>query len=312
MRTIQSEFEDYKNRASLPVGAIVLFPKLPVPADFLPCDGRKFDKDLMSDLYAYLGTDTTPDYTKKYVKMISDELSPLQTVAWMIPEHTHNFSGSGNTSPVTLNKRINTSSAGNHHHSITTNGDSNTSNGSISASRGSSASYTRYTGDSGVHYHYMDVNFGNHTHSFSVSGVSAGIKEAISKGDSLEVDHVGGVYAIKCIGRIDDAQQIAAKDVIAKVNDLSNKVVNPNLFDNADFTVSQRGNLRQMFHTCILPTVGSYVALRIQAEHRNIRFKPTLANHTAIICTLSITMPPHIVTSFNAWNLKHQANYMAI
>ncbi|GAL07965.1 phage tail fibers [Photobacterium aphoticum] len=89
MRTIQSEFEDYKTRASLPVGAIVLFPKLPVPADFLPCDGRKFDKTLFADLYNYLGTDTTPVYTAKYVKMISDTLSPLQTVPWQIPDHSH-------------------------------------------------------------------------------------------------------------------------------------------------------------------------------------------------------------------------------
>lgn len=75
---------------------------------------------------------------------------------------------------------------------------------------------------------------------FSGNKVSSGIREAINKGQSLEVNHIGGIYAIKCTGRIDDAQQIAAKNVIATVNDLTTSIVNPNILINGGMQLWQR------------------------------------------------------------------------
>ncbi|GAL07962.1 hypothetical protein JCM19237_342 [Photobacterium aphoticum] len=190
------------------------FTKLPLPKGYLQCDGREFDPILYPELHTHLGVNTTPNMTDKYLKGIGEGISPLTTVPWMIPEHSHNVSSSlGSTR---LQRSFNTGGGGTHNHrlwSYDSDGEGKAGGlGTWSAKsgvgtalnsggfpgqqymNGDSAGH-KIVEDSGNHSHSINVDFGSHGHSLSVT--ASGIKEALNKGNTLDVDHVTVVFGIQ-------------------------------------------------------------------------------------------------------------------
>ncbi|MGF1787082.1 phage tail protein [Photobacterium swingsii] len=185
-----------------PVGTIAVFPKEPISAGYLKCDGTKYDKNVYRALFAYLGTDVTPNYTARYLKGTSSSLAAGVAAGWMIPEHTHN---------VAINHSHGASFRGNqlpnHNHSgnVGTGGNSfehDQGNGRLPAT-----SWSRTTGSAsaGTPSGSVTVNTHNETK------ISTGIRESFRKGSGLDVDHVGVIFAIKA-GEVNEITEVVGSN----------------------------------------------------------------------------------------------------
>lgn len=144
--------------------------------------------------YGYNGTWVQIESDTSLVSVVgssqlTNTITGSNTKSVPLPAHGHNASSSG----ITLNKRFNTNTTGNHAHSGNTNttgnhhhtwtprreagggtgsADSRNANSGYSAPNNTSSSgnhsHSFSTNTTGNHAHYTDVNFGSHSHTVTV------------------------------------------------------------------------------------------------------------------------------------------------
>lgn len=203
---------DVKNLGAVPIGSVLIFLKDLVPAGYLVLDGTRFDKLTYPDLFAYLGTDILPNFKDRIPKMTGTDLQVLQTKGWVMPTHNHTFNGT--TSTFDYGTRSGgTDAQGLHHHDILWRiggGGATAFTNASSSSEGWSSSWGNKMSDAGVHSHNVSVNIGAHNHTFS------GTTNNYGSGTSVEVDHIGVVYAIKAAGIVADEGLAQLDGVIQK------------------------------------------------------------------------------------------------
>lgn len=192
---VNSNIESY---GALPVGSVVATAINKAPAGFLKLDGTKFNTATYAALFAYLGTDTLPDWRNRYLKgaLIDNEVGVFK--GWGIPahngtarangghNHTGNTAGSGGHSHTGV-----TAHNGDHAHSGTTKGAGNHTHKVRYNNGFDGGGYTNrlvrggdrggYNGEdsiyeairpSGDHTHSFDTNTtGNHNHQFTTNEV---------------------------------------------------------------------------------------------------------------------------------------------
>ncbi len=179
----------------IPVGGILAFTKIPsAESGYLPCTGFPYSKLEYPDLFDHLQVEETPNFTDRYLKMIGDELSPLQTVAWKIPEHTHETDIAHNHSASFKGNAL-----PNHAHGysmVNTSAHKDSSKDTRPTDPDvllvSSKSLNTSGASAGTPSGEVKINALG-----STKKVSSGIREALNKGSRVEVDHVGVVYCIK-------------------------------------------------------------------------------------------------------------------
>ncbi len=180
----------------IPIGGILAFTKMPsASSGFLPCTGFPYSKLEYPDLFRHLQVEETPDFTDRYLKMIGDDLSPLQTVAWQIPDHNHS------TAPHSHEFVGDELPEHNHtqRYSDDYKGTSYFGSGSSSTGNKSTESVSAGTPSGTISSENL-ITLGVRG-SFG-SGENS---RAVNFGASVEVDHVGVVYCIKAANGFSDA-----------------------------------------------------------------------------------------------------------
>lgn len=203
--------------SGMPVGTIAAFVSKTLPNGFLFCDGSVFDQLTYPDLYKILGSNILPDLRDKYLKGLADiALSPLTTVPWMIPEHTHSTDishGHGASSSF----RGNALPAHNHQVSV---GSGGSNGGSMNWYVGDNGGGTRTANTTGKSAGTPSGSVSTTVNNFTGSKISTGIREAFNKGSKLDVDHVTVVYAIKAAGYVTNEGLMAVEGMQAQIDDV--------------------------------------------------------------------------------------------
>lgn len=207
--------------SGLPVGAIATFISTTLPNGFLLCDGSVFDRLTYPDLYKALGdSNVLPNLMGRYLKGHSTLAAPLTNGPWMLPDHTHDVTGS--TEPFDYGAKTSSSFDYGTKTTSSSGARNTTFNTPVGAytyvERGNTLPVAgRMYGGSGnttvsiaidaAHTHTLEIGSHTHTtpigsHSHLLSAVTLGIREAFNKGDKVDVDHVTVVYAIKAAGYV--------------------------------------------------------------------------------------------------------------
>ncbi len=228
----------------IPVGGILAFTKIPPSSSgFLPCNKFKFSKLEYPDLFEHLQSEETPDFTDRYLKMIGNDLSPLQTVAWQIPDHSHqvdishNHSASfrGNALPhhghntVRAHSSYTKAAAPSH----------NLEHASLMSGFVAGAPLNRtHVASSGA---VAGASAGTPSGAVTVNALGAtnritsGIHEAMNMGNRVEVDHVGVVYCIKASNGMSPRGLAELEQVKADINEVESKVDELTILPNKAF-----------------------------------------------------------------------------
>ncbi len=189
---------DVKDLGAVPVGTIMMFGHKAIPAGYIDlCVANPtFSLAEFPELAKLYPTGVLPSYLNRYPKGY-----PINTVstkgAWMIPEHTHNtdishaHSASSTFTGVALPP---------HSHTYSRMRIANVND--HSAAQGTwlqaNVDYTTSSVSAGTPTGTVATSVSTHNE----TKVSTGIREAISKGSSLDVDHTGTTFAIKAAGAV--------------------------------------------------------------------------------------------------------------
>lgn len=222
------------NGDSIPIGAIMAFAKTPpVSSGYLPCNKFPFSKIEYPDLFELLQAEETPDFTDRYLKMVGNDLSPLQTVAWQLPDHSHEMDISHGHDASFLGNRL-----PNHGHTSTRSfspyagpaaPSNNTDKSSLVNGYKAGSPLQRqlqYNVSGGIN----SASAGTPSGSVDVNPLSAtnritsGMRESFKIGESVEVDHVGVVYCIKATNGVNPKGLLEVGQIKEDIDSLNTEV----------------------------------------------------------------------------------------
>lgn len=250
-----------------PIGSVVLSPLGKALAGYLPMDGSKFNTATYPELFAYLGTDTLPDWRNRYVKMAETIDKVGLKGAWGLPAlsgstgnaggHTHGITvASGGSHAHTGTAQ----SAGAHSHGIYVGSGSGGAYVINQAQHGSALATDRIT-SAGAHTHNLAINAGGaHAHSASAGAVADhahSVSIPAQGSGTKDVDHVTAYYWIKAFGTTDAAQlaQVseALEDIRVAVNTANDAKTTVDTFeDRVSVLESSDGDWRVMTDPLVL------------------------------------------------------------
>ena len=207
----------WKTNWAVPVGAILPFPKEPLPVGFLKLDGSRFDKDVYKDLFEFLGTDVLPNFTNLTPKMIGSDLAASQIKGWEWPEHNHSASSHSHThtrgtQEISGFVRVisETYAASGQAGGAFAKTESIIGNGTPSnVDATSSGSFDFYASRNWTGATSSD----SHGHTIGMAGNST----------KVEVDRIGVIYAIKAYGHVEEGYEIEFASLIASIKKVSDR-----------------------------------------------------------------------------------------
>lgn len=229
--TIVQNMQSY---GALPVGSVVVSPLAKELPGYLPMDGSKFDRNVYPALYAYLGTDTLPDWRNRYVKMADSKEKVGQLGAWGLRALSGTTGNGGDhTHAIVVNQGGNhthtasTGAAGNHTHGLVVGVGGEAGNVyRINQARHAASTANDRVAAAGNHTHPVSVAAGgqhNHTASASASGPHFHIVNIPAQGSGQnDMDHVKAWYWIKAFGTATEEQLAEVSTAIGNIRDAVN------------------------------------------------------------------------------------------
>ena len=215
---------DVKNLGAVPIGAVLVFIKEPLPAGYLALRKGKFDKLTYPDLFEYLGTDELPDFTDRVPKMVGTDLDLLEKQGWCWPTHSHTFSGQTDTQGNHTHTRGTMNIRGDWAYdwgrpAAVANGCFTSmpiGGGSFGGGTLASANGMRFSAAEG----WTGETSWNGAHAHNVSGTTS----QAGNSDRVEVDRIGVIYAIKAAGVIANEGMAQLDGVLKRLDTLSDRV----------------------------------------------------------------------------------------
>lgn len=255
--------QNMQSYGSLPVGTVIATPINKAPAGFLKLDGSKFDRNTYDALFAYLGTDTLPDWRNRYLKGALNDGEVGVLKGWGLPARNGTARGAGGHNHTGTTSQAGnhthtgaTAAAGNHAHNGTTSTNGNHTHplrhnngggpytnrvirggtdggyagdgdfGAIIAA--GNHNHTFNTNTTGNHAHTLTTNAaGNHTHTMTTTSVGdhTHVLEIPAMGTgAMDVDHVKVHWWIKAYGTTNAEQMAKVDAALQTIHSASAKV----------------------------------------------------------------------------------------